>query len=94
MYFPSFMPTRTPPSTWGNGRSEMAKAAPAPQIASELGSCSGSADITMAMICVSCEKPSGNSGRTGRSINRLVRTSFSEGRPSRLIKPPGIFPAE
>ena len=74
--------------------SEIASAAPRPQMASELGSCSGSADITMAMICVSFRKPSGNSGRTGRSIKRLVRTSFSEGRPSRLMKPPGIFPAE
>src|SRR5207302_2133405 len=27
-----------------------------------------------------------------RSIKREVRTSFSEGRPSRLKKPPGIFP--
>ena len=34
--------------------------------------------------------PSGNSGRIGRSIMRLVRISFSEGRPSRLMKPPGI----
>ena len=43
----------------------------------------------MAMICVSFRKPSGNSGRMGRSINRLVRISFSDGRPSRLINPPG-----
>ena len=67
----------------------MASAAAAPTMASELGSCSGSAESTMAMIWVSCRKPSGNSGRIGRSIRRLVRISFSEGRPSRLIKPPG-----
>ena len=29
----------------------------------------------------------------GLSISREVRTSFSEGRPSLLKKPPGIFPA-
>ena len=48
---------------------------------------------TMPMICVSCWKPSGNSGRIGRSIRRLVRISFSVGRPSRLMKPPGNLPA-
>ena len=45
------------------------------------------------MIWVSLLNPSGNSGRTGRSMSLLVRISFSEGRPSRLIKPPGNFPA-
>jgi len=45
------------------------------------------------MICVSQRKPSGKSGRSGRSQSREVRTSFSVGRPSRLKKPPGILPA-
>jgi len=72
----------------------LASAAAAPAIASELGSCSGSAESTMAITWVSCRKPSGNKGRMGRSIRRLVRTSFSEGRPSRLMNPPGILPAE
>jgi hypothetical protein len=35
----------------------------------------------------------GNSGRIGRSMSREVSVSFSEGRPSRLKKPPGILPA-
>ena len=47
-----------------------------------------------ATICVSLRQASGNSGRSGRSIRREVRISRSEGRPSRLKKPPGIFPAE
>ena len=37
--------------------------------------------------------PSGNSGRIERSISRLARISLSEGRPSRLMNPPGILPA-
>jgi hypothetical protein len=42
---------------------------------------------------VSLRKLSWNSGRIGRSMRREVRTSFSDGRPSRLKKPPGILPA-
>ena len=38
-------------------------------------------------------KPLGNNGRSGRSIRREVSVSFSEGRPSRLKKAPGILPA-
>ena len=44
------------------------------------------------MICVSKRQPAGNSGRVGRSIIRLVSTSFSAGLPSRLKKPPGMRP--
>ena len=36
---------------------------------------------------------SGKSGRIGRSMRREVSVSFSDGRPSRLKKPPGILPA-
>jgi hypothetical protein len=57
------------------------------------GSFSRSWLSTVATICTSLRKPSGNSGRSGRSIRRLTRVSFSEGRPSRLKKPPGILPA-
>jgi hypothetical protein len=38
-------------------------------------------------------KPGTKSGRIGRSISREVSVSFSDGRPSRLKKPPGILPA-
>jgi hypothetical protein len=45
------------------------------------------------MTWTSFVKPFGQSGRMGRSIMRAVRIAFSVGRPSRLKKPPGIFPA-
>ena len=50
-------------------------------------------DITVAMTWTSFMKPFGKSGRMGRSMSRDVRVSFSEGRPSRLKKPPGMRPA-
>ena len=50
-------------------------------------------DTTVATTCTSLMNPSGNSGRIGRSIRRDVSTSFSDGRPSRLKKPPGMRPA-
>jgi hypothetical protein len=56
------------------------------------GSFSLSAEKTSAITCVSLRKPSGKSGRMGRSIWRQVSTSFSLGRPSRLMKPPGMRP--
>jgi hypothetical protein len=52
-----------------------------------------SADRTVQMTCTSFLKPFGQSGRIGRSIIRAVRMARSVGRPSRLKKPPGIFPA-
>jgi hypothetical protein len=48
---------------------------------------------TWMTTCTSLKKPSGNSGRIGRSIRRLVSVSSSLGRPSRLKKLPGILPA-
>ena len=50
-------------------------------------------ETTVQMTWTSFMKPSGKSGRIGRSIRREVRVSFSEGRASRLKKPPGILPA-
>jgi hypothetical protein len=44
-----------------------------------------------ATTCTSLMKPSGNSGRIGRSMRREVSVSFSVGRPSRLKKPPGML---
>ena len=52
-----------------------------------------SAESVVQMTCTSFRKPFGQSGRIGRSIMRAVRIAFSVGRPSRLKKPPGIFPA-
>ncbi|MCY1303451.1 hypothetical protein D9M70_531600 [compost metagenome] len=71
----------------------MARAAEVPIIAAMSGSVFLLVDTTVQMTCTSLRKPSGNSGRIGRSIRREVRVSFSEGRASRLKKPPGILPA-
>ena len=70
----------------------MASAADAPVSASTSESFSGSADSRSATTWVSRFHPSGKSGRMGRSISRLVSTSFSVGFPSRLKNPPGIRP--
>ena len=61
-------------------------------MASTSGSFSSSAEITRLMTWISLRKPFGKRGRTGRSMSRQVSVSFSSGRPSRLKKPPGIFP--
>jgi hypothetical protein len=52
-----------------------------------------SAERTVQITCTSLRKPFGHSGRIGRSIIRAVRVARSVARPSRLKKPPGIFPA-
>ena len=68
-------------------------AAEQPIMATIAGSFSRSWLSTVATTCTSLRKPSGNSGRSGRSIRREFSTSASDGRPSRLKKPPGILPA-
>jgi hypothetical protein len=68
-------------------------AAEAPIIAGMSESTSGLIDSTVAMTWTSLKKPSGKSGRSGRSMRREVRISFSDGRPSRLKNPPGMRPA-
>ncbi len=92
MYWPSIRPTLTLPSVFWKGMLDKASAAEAPVTASTSVSLSLSADSTSAMICVSRRHPDGKSGRSGRSIRRLVSTSFSAGLPSRLKKPPGMRP--
>ena len=72
---------------------EIVNAADVATMATMSGSFSRSWLITVAMTWVSLRKPSANSGRIGRSIRREVSVSFSDGRPSRLKKPPGILPA-
>ena len=90
---PSSFPIRTAPTCVGNGMSETASAAEAPFIARMSYGLTwsmrhrGGDDLRLAL------QPFGNNGRIGRSIMRAVRIPFSEGRPSRLKKPPGIFPA-
>jgi hypothetical protein len=89
---PSVMVTRTAPMGPAKGMPERQSAAEEPIMASTSGSFSLSAEITRLITCISLRKPFGNSGRMGRSIRRQVSVSFSSGRPSRLKKPPGIFP--
>ncbi len=52
-----------------------------------------SAERTVQITCTSFRNPFGQSGRIGRSIMRAVRVARSDAFPSRLKKPPGIFPA-
>ncbi len=68
-------------------------AAEAPTMATMSGSFSRSCESTVQMTCVSLRKPDAKSGRIGRSMRRETSVSFSDGRPSRLKKPPGILPA-
>jgi hypothetical protein len=71
----------------------MAKAADAAVPAITSASFSPSWLITSTCTSTSSRKPSGKSGRIGRSIARIVRISFSDGGPSRFLKPPGNLPA-
>ena len=50
-------------------------------------------ESTVAMTWTSFLNPFGHNGRIGRSTMRAVRIARSVGLPSRLKKPPGIFPA-
>src|SRR5207244_1805136 len=59
-------------------------AAEAPMMLRISGSFWPSALSTMLCTCTSLNQPFGNKGRMGRSVSRLVRISFSVGRPSRL----------
>ena len=76
---PFACPTRTAPMGPWNGMSDTLSATEAPLMPATSGSFVVSAESTMAMTCVSQRKPSGNSGRIGRSIWRLVRISRSLG---------------
>ena len=91
--WPSLSPTRTAAIGPSHGIGEIASAAAAPVTASTSVVWSWSVLSTVATTCTSLRKPFGNSGRSGRSISRDVRIARSPGRPSRLKKPPGIFPA-
>src|SRR5690625_4792404 len=93
MNLPSTSPTVAPAIGPSNGISLTLRASDEPSIAAICGEASGSTDSTIEMTCTSLLYPSGNRGRIGRSIRRLVNVASSLGLPSRLLKPPGIFPA-
>ncbi|OLC16021.1 MAG: hypothetical protein AUH32_02175 [Actinobacteria bacterium 13_1_40CM_66_12] len=58
-----------------------------------VGSFSWSTDSTVETTCTSRRNPSGNSGRSGRSVSRDAMMAASLGRPSRRMNAPGILPA-
>ena len=90
---PSIRPMRTAPTGPKNGSGEIMSAADAPLMQRMSCGVTMSAESTVQMTCTSFRKPFGQSGRIGRSIMRAVRVARSLARPSRLKKPPGIFPA-
>ena len=90
-YSPSTRPTSTPAIGPSKGISEIDNAKDEPNIAAIAGEQSSTL-ITILVTCTSLRKPSANIGRIGRSIKRAVKVASVEGRPSRLIKPPGILP--
>ncbi len=55
---------------------------------------SGSTDITVITTEQSLRMSLGKSGRIGRSTRREARIALSDGRDSRLMNEPGIFPTE
>ena len=75
MYCPSFMPTRTPPRTWGNGRSEMASAAPAPHDGQRIGILLGIGRQDHGDDLGFVEKPFGEQ-RADRAINQPAGENF------------------
>src|SRR5581483_2531106 len=90
---PSRRPIRTAPIGPTNGSGDTVSAAETALMARMSCGITRSAEKTVATHCTSFRYPFGHSGRTGRSIMRAVRIARSVGRPSRLKKPPGIFPA-
>src|SRR5581483_9922704 len=90
---PSMRPMRTAPTGPRNGSGEIARAAEAPLMQSTSCGTTRSAGSTVQITCTSLRKPFGHNGRIGRSIMRAVSVARSVARPSRLKKPPGIFPA-
>ncbi len=91
---PSIRPTETPEMGPFQGMSEMDRAMEVPMRAAISGELSWSTDMTVATMDTSFLISLGNRGRMGRSIMRQVRMAFSEGRPSRFKKEPGILPTE
>src|SRR5690349_11004671 len=84
---------RTAPIGPSNGMPEIISAAEAALIESTSCGLCWSAPSTVVTIWVSLRKPSGNDGRSGRSVRRQVRIASSVGRPSRRKNEPGILPA-
>src|SRR5688500_6037868 len=76
-----------------NGMPDTISAALAALMQSTSWGLSWSAPRTVPTMWTSLRKPSGNEGRSGRSMSRQVRMAWSLARPSRRKNEPGIFPA-
>ncbi len=72
---------------------EIISAADAALIASTSCGFSWSAEKMVPTTWVSLRKPLGKDGRSGRSMSRQMRIAWSDRRPSRRKKAPGILPA-
>ena len=93
-YSPLTRPTRTAPVGPFHGISLTAIATEEPIMAGISGWTSCSMERMVTTTCTSLRMALLNSGRRGRSIRRQVSVALSVGRPSRLMKPPGILPTE
>ncbi len=91
---PFTLPTFTPAIGPSKGIFEIQVHNDEPNIAASSGELSLSTDKMVFTTCTSFRKSSGNIGRIGRSIIRAASVAASVGRPSLLMKPPGIFPTE
>ena len=89
---PSTQPIRVTPIGPLNGMSEIDRAVEAPTMDMMSRGVSRSAERGVVMICTSLRKSFGNSGLSGRSVRRMVRTVSVVGRPSRRGNPPGMRP--
>ena len=89
----SMKPTLTPAIGPLNGISDIDKAADAAIMEITSVCTSGLRLMTVMTTCTSLRKSSLNDGLKGLSISLEISVSFSEGLPSRLKNPPGIFPA-
>ena len=92
MNSPLTLPTLTDAIGPFQGIDDSINAAEAPTPASTSAIFSPSLCKTVIITCVSFLNPFGKRGLIGLSVTRLVNTSCSAGRASRLKKPPGIFP--
>ncbi len=89
----SMRPIRTAAIGPRNGISLIVSAADAAIVPRTSGLFSWSVEKTVMTHWTSSLYPSGNNGRIGRSVRRAARMAASDGRASRLMKPPGILPA-
>ena len=94
MKFPLIRPTCTAATGVVKGMLDKHNDNEAALIARISGRLSFSTDTTVQTTCTSFLYPFGNKGLNGLSTALPNNIAFSEGLPSLLINPPGIFPTE